>query len=127
MISSITALFTLFVFILWYIHNIKEVYRLQLREEQGKPINNFFEELQTYIGSNFHRTLFSSGGMSITFGYAFGKIVSWTFVWAVVATFTCFIGGIEVADGESVTVGVSVKGAAKGWGTVDDIEFYSEK
>ena len=37
------------------------------------------------------------------------------------------IGGIEVADGESVTVGVSVKGAAKGWGTVDDIEFYSEK
>ncbi len=146
LISSITALFTLFVFILWYIHNIKEVYKLQLREEQGKPINNFIEELQTYIGSNFHRTLltlptlgvilmnvlplfvliavaftnydkdhmppnsllswvgfenfrtlFSSGGMSITFGYAFGKIVSWTFVWAVVATFTCFIGGIALA------------------------------
>ncbi|MBR6256775.1 MAG: glycosyl hydrolase 53 family protein [Lachnospiraceae bacterium] len=37
------------------------------------------------------------------------------------------IKGIEVADGDSVTVGVSVKGAAKGWGTIDDIEFYSEK
>ena len=57
LISSITALFTLFVFIFWYIHNIKEVYKLQLREEQGKYINNFFDELQTYKGSNFHRTL----------------------------------------------------------------------
>ncbi|MBR3308274.1 MAG: glycosyl hydrolase 53 family protein [Lachnospiraceae bacterium] len=37
------------------------------------------------------------------------------------------IKDIQVPDGGNVTVGVRVKGAAKGWGTLDDIELYSMK
>ena len=34
------------------------------------------------------------------------------------------IDGISVNAGDTVKVGISVKAAAKGWGTLDDIEFY---
>ena len=53
--------------------------------------------LFTWVGFENFKTLFSSGGMTITFGYAFGKVLSWTLVWAVLATFTNFIGGIVLA------------------------------
>ena len=35
-----------------------------------------------------------SGGMTITFGYAFRRILIWTLVWALFATATTYIGGI---------------------------------
>ena len=31
--------------------------------------------------------------MTITFGYAFRKILIWTLVWALFATFTTYLGG----------------------------------
>ena len=34
------------------------------------------------------------------------------------------VGGIIVKAGDEVTVGVSVQGAAKGWGTIDDVELF---
>ena len=47
--------------------------------------------------SNFF-TLFGGGqSLSLTFGYAFGKILIWTLVWAFFATFTSFFGGVFLA------------------------------
>ncbi len=37
------------------------------------------------------------------------------------------IDAIPVNAGDSVRIGVAVKAAAKGWGTIDDLEFYSTK
>ncbi len=37
------------------------------------------------------------------------------------------IDNIAVSEGETVKIGVTVKAAAKGWGTIDDFEFYSLK
>ena len=37
------------------------------------------------------------------------------------------LNGIEVADGDTVTVGMYVTGAAGGWGTTDDWELYSQE
>ena len=147
LIFSIVALVLLAVFVLYYIHNLKAVYKIQLRAEQGRHINTFKEDLKSMVGDKFHitlltlpslgvilmnvlplfvlvaiaftnydqqhmppnalldwvgfdnfKTLFSRGGLTVSFGYAFGKIVSWTFLWAFLATFTCFIGGILLAQ-----------------------------
>ena len=38
-----------------------------------------------------------SNSMTVTFGYSFRKVLGWTLVWAVMATFTTFIGGILLA------------------------------
>ena len=35
--------------------------------------------------------------LSLTFGYAFGKVLVWTLVWAFFATFTNFFGGVFLA------------------------------
>lgn len=32
-----------------------------------------------------------------TFAYAFGRVLAWTMIWAVLATFTCYFGGILLA------------------------------
>ena len=45
--------------------------------------------------ANF-RALFTNS-VTVTFGYAFRKILGWTLTWAVLATATCYIGGILVA------------------------------
>ncbi len=37
------------------------------------------------------------------------------------------IEDIKVKAGDTVRIGMSVKAAAKGWGTIDDLEFYSMK
>ena len=37
------------------------------------------------------------------------------------------IENIPVKAGDSIKIGISVKAAAKGWGTIDDLEFYSMK
>lgn len=52
--------------------------------------------LFTWVGLVNFKNLFTSSA-TITFGYAFGRILVWTLVWAVLATFTTYIGGILLA------------------------------
>ena len=59
-------------------------------DQQHMPPSSLF----TWVGFENFKSLFSSGGLTITFGYAFGKILVWTLVWAVFATITTYIGGI---------------------------------
>lgn len=53
--------------------------------------------LFTWVGLSNFKSLFTSS-TTITFGYAFVRILIWTLIWAVVATFTTFIGGILLAQ-----------------------------
>ncbi len=50
--------------------------------------------LFTWVGFKNFASLFGGGGLTSTFGYAFGKILIWTLVWAVFATITTYLGGI---------------------------------
>lgn len=59
-------------------------------DQQHMPPSALF----TWIGLRNFRDLFSSGGLTVTFGYAFVRVLTWTLVWAVFATFTTYIGGI---------------------------------
>ena len=53
-------------------------------------------ELFTWVGfANFVKLF--TGSVTSSFGYAFRKILGWTFIWAVLATFTTFIGGVLMA------------------------------
>lgn len=52
--------------------------------------------LFTWVGLDNFRTLFTST-QTITFGYSFGKVLSWTLVWAFVATFSNYFLGILLA------------------------------
>lgn len=52
--------------------------------------------LFTWVGVKNFKTLFSNS-LSSSFGYAFGKVLSWTLVWAFFATFTTFVGGVLLA------------------------------
>jgi arabinogalactan oligomer/maltooligosaccharide transport system permease protein len=52
--------------------------------------------LFSWVGFKNFKNLFSSS-MTISFGYSFKKVLGWTLVWAVFATFTTFIGGILLA------------------------------
>lgn len=52
--------------------------------------------LFTWVGFANFKTLFTRS-QTITFGYAFGKVLSWTLIWAVFATFTNFFFGIMLA------------------------------
>ena len=61
-------------------------------DQQHMPPNSLF----TWVGLANFKSLFSNS-ITATFGYAFGKILVWTLVWAVFATFTTFIGGILLA------------------------------
>ncbi|MBQ2934877.1 MAG: sugar ABC transporter permease [Lachnospiraceae bacterium] len=51
-------------------------------------------ELFTWNGLNNFINLFGGGGMTITFGYAFVRVLAWTLVWALFSTLTTYIGGI---------------------------------
>ncbi len=53
-------------------------------------------ELFTWVGLDNFKSLFSNS-LSITFGYSFGKVLSWTLIWAFFATFTTYFGGILLA------------------------------
>jgi arabinogalactan oligomer/maltooligosaccharide transport system permease protein len=53
--------------------------------------------LFTWTGLDNFKTLFAGTGVANSFGYAFGKVLSWTLVWAFTATFTCYIGGIMLS------------------------------
>lgn len=52
--------------------------------------------LFTWTGFANFKTLFA-GGATATFGYAFRKVLVWTLLWAFLATFTTYIGGILLA------------------------------
>lgn len=51
-------------------------------------------ELFTWVGFDNFKSLLGSGGLTITFGYAFGRILVWTLVWAFFSTLTTYVGGI---------------------------------
>ena len=57
LLNSIIALFIIAAFILVYIGNIKAVYRLQVRKEEGKHINTFGEDVRALFNEKFHITL----------------------------------------------------------------------
>ena len=145
LLNSIIALFFILVFILYYIHNLKVVYRLQELQRAGKHINNFREDLRDLSGRYAYITLLSlpslgvvlinivpifvliaiaftnydgqhmppmylftwvgfknfislfSASVTSSFAYAFRKILGWTLLWALLATFTTFFGGILLA------------------------------
>ena len=52
--------------------------------------------LFTWVGLTNFKNLFTTT-TTITFGYAFARILVWTLIWAVLATFTTYIGGILLA------------------------------
>lgn len=53
-------------------------------------------ELFTWVGFANFKQLFNTTA-SATFSYSFLKVLSWTIVWAILATFTTYIGGILLA------------------------------
>ncbi len=145
LLTSVVVLFTIFMFIVFWISNIKNLYKIQMDAKRGIKPNTFKDDLHDMVGSKFHLTLLSlpvlgvvlmnilpililiaiaftnydqnhmppnalftwvgfsnfaklfSGSITSTFGYAFRKILGWTFIWAVLATFTTFIGGVLLA------------------------------
>ncbi len=57
LLNSIIALFLIVVFILVYIANIKTVYALQQKKENGEHINTFREDIKALFNEKFHITL----------------------------------------------------------------------
>lgn len=147
--SFLILLFSVITIVIWvvflviWMNNIRNVYKLQLAAQKGEHINTFMEDLNSLVNEKFHITLltlpvlgvvgftviplfiliavaftnydqnhmppdnlfswvgfdnfvslFSSGGITVTFGYAFRKILIWTLIWAFFATVTTYIGGI---------------------------------
>ena len=52
--------------------------------------------LFTWVGLKTFRQLFTSSA-TVTFGYAFIRILFWTLLWALLATFSTYFGGIMLA------------------------------
>ena len=61
-------------------------------DQQHMPPTALF----TWVGIENFRQIFSTS-ITSTFGYTFAKILTWTLTWAVLATFTNYIGGILLA------------------------------
>ncbi len=61
-------------------------------DEAHQPPTKLF----TWVGLENFKTLFTSTS-TITFGYAFVRVLAWTLIWAFFATFTTYIGGILLA------------------------------
>ncbi len=57
LLGSVIALIAIFAFIVVYIANIKAVYRLMLKKQNGEHINTFGEDLKSMINGKFHITL----------------------------------------------------------------------
>ena len=147
--SFMILLISTITFVIWaafliiYLSNVVNCYKLQKLAEEGKHINTFLEDLAEYKNKKFYITLLTlpvlgvlvftvipliilifvaftnydqqhmppsalftwvgftnfknllaSGGLTITFGYAFRKILIWTLIWAFFATLTTYFGGI---------------------------------
>ncbi|MDR0249283.1 MAG: sugar ABC transporter permease [Oscillospiraceae bacterium] len=58
-------------------------------DQQHMPPGALF----TWVGLANFKALFSNS-ITLSFGYAFFKVLRWTLIWAFAATFTCYIGGI---------------------------------
>ena len=145
LLVSVVIIFTIFAFVLFWISNIKALYKIQKDKEKGIQPNKLKDDLHDLVGKKFHITLLSlpvlgiilmnilpililiaiaftnydqnhmppnelftwigirnfvklfSGTVTSSFGYAFRKILGWTFIWAVLSTFTTFIGGVLLA------------------------------
>ena len=50
--------------------------------------------LFSWVGLKNFQAILGGGGLTVTFGYAFGRVLAWTLVWAFFATFTTYFGGI---------------------------------
>ncbi len=59
-------------------------------DQNHMPPNSLF----SWVGFDNFVNLFKSGGLTVTFGYAFVRILAWTLVWAFFATITTYLGGI---------------------------------
>ncbi len=59
-------------------------------DQQHMPPNQLF----TWVGLQNFINLFGGGGLTVTFGYAFVRVLGWTLIWAFFATFTTYFGGI---------------------------------
>ena len=57
LLFGVIGILVIFAFILLYIGNMKAVYRLQQKKEEGKHINSFREDLVSLVNGNFHITL----------------------------------------------------------------------
>ena len=57
LLNSVVALFIILIFVLFYIHNIKTVYKLQQMKENGEHINTFKEDMKSLFNEKFHITL----------------------------------------------------------------------
>lgn len=57
------------------------------------PPNN----LISWVGFENFGSLFKTGADQVNFGDTFWKVLAWTLIWAVGATFTCFFGGFVQA------------------------------
>lgn len=145
LLNSIIALLLIVTFVCIYIHNMKAVYRLQVKQQNGEHINSFRDDVRELLNEKFNITLLTlptlgvvlmniipilvlvaiaftnydqqhmppnalftwvgirnfknlfANSVTVSFGYAFGKVLSWTLIWAFFATFTTFIGGIILA------------------------------
>lgn len=53
-------------------------------------------KLFTWVGLENFVSLFTTSA-TVTFGYTFVRVLAWTLIWAVAATFTTYIGGILLA------------------------------
>lgn len=54
------------------------------------------ENLFTWVGFANFKNLFSNS-LTITFGYSFARVLSWTLIWAFFATITTYFGGVFLA------------------------------
>lgn len=59
-------------------------------DQNHMPPTNLF----SWVGFQNFLSLFGGGGLTVTFGYAFVRVLGWTLVWAFFSTFTTYIGGI---------------------------------
>lgn len=69
--------------------------------------------LFTWAGLKNVQSLFSYN-ITMTFGYTFGKVLSWTLIWAVLATTTTYVGGILL----SLLINSKMTKAKKMWRTI---------
>jgi len=146
LLGSVVALFITFMFLLFWVSNIKSMYAVQRLIEERKYVNTFREDCKELLGGKFHITLLSLPVLGVvlmniipililitvgftnydqnhlppselftwvgfrnfvrlftqsttsSFGYAFRKILEWTFLWAFFATVSNFILGHLIAQ-----------------------------
>lgn len=59
-------------------------------DQQHMPPSALFD----WVGIKNFVSLFGGGGLTVTFGYAFVRVLAWTLVWSFFATLTNYFGGI---------------------------------